>query len=309
MRRPEILPQRWNSFTLTPALLRAEGIHPQRLRRGDIDRVSYGLYRQDADGLTPTMRAALLARELPDCVISDVTAARLLGLHLPWEVAGDDAVHLTQPAGTARRIRRPGVTSHRREMTAGQVRSHNGVLVTTPARTWFDLASRCSVASLVAFGDQLVRMPRESFEGRSDPYATSGELAGIVEGAGRVKGKRRAEEALALIRVGADSFPETELRLALMEAGLPEPDLQVPADPAQKFSPCADLGYPGLKIAIQYDGTTHFSPEQQRRDQRRDNAFLSEGWILLRFNSLDARDGFRQAVARVRAALRSRGVF
>ena len=33
----------------------------------------------------------LLAEELPDCVVSDVTAARVLGLHLPWEVARDDA--------------------------------------------------------------------------------------------------------------------------------------------------------------------------------------------------------------------------
>ena len=306
MRRPEALPQRWNGSTLTPALLRAEGIHPQRLRRADTDRISYGFYRQDADRLTSGMRAALLAEELPDCVVSDVTAARVLGLHVPWEVARDDAVHLTQPAGTARRIRRHGVTSHRRALRQGQVMVVGGVPVTTPARTWFDLAARCSLTSVVAFADQLVRQPRQRFEGRDEPFASLRELVGVVEEAGRVPGKARAKEALGLIRVGADSFKETELRLALVDAGLPEPELQVPADPAGPFSHPADMGYPGLKIAIQYDGGTHFDPDQQRRNQRRDNDFYAQGWLLLCYNSSDAQNGFRRAVSQVRSAVRLR---
>lgn len=303
MRRPEVLPQRWNGSTLTPALLRAEGIHPQRLLRSDIDRVAHGFYRQDAERLNPEMRAALLAEELPDCVLSDVTAARLLGLHLPWEVTRDDAVHLTQPAGTARRIRRLGVKSHRRELREGQVMSFGGVPVTTPARTWFDLAARCSLTSVVAFGDQLVRQPRQRFEGRDAPFASFKELAGVVDGAGRVPGKARAKEALGLIRVGADSFKETELRLALVEAGLPEPDLQVPADSTDPRSHPADLGYPWLKIAIQYDGETHFDPGQQRRNQNRDNEFRAGGWLLLCFNSVDAQNGFHRAASQVRSAV------
>ena len=181
-----------------------------------------------------------------------------------------------------------------------------GVPVTTPARTWFDLAARCSLTSVVAFGDQLVRQPRQRFEGRDEPFASLRELVGVVEEAGRVPGKARAKEALGLIRAGADSFKETQLRLALVDAGLPEPELQVPADPAGPFSHPADMGYPGLKIAIQYDGGTHFDPDQQRRNQRRDNDFHARGWLLLCYNSSDAQNGFRRAVSQVRSAVRLR---
>lgn len=73
-----------------------------------------------------------------------------------------------------------------------------------------------------------------------------------------------------------------------------------------EFSPCADLGYPQLKIAIQYDGESHFTPAQARRDQARNNAFLSRGWLLLQFNADDARDGFRRSTYQVRSALRIR---
>ncbi|WP_106122304.1 endonuclease domain-containing protein [Nesterenkonia sandarakina] len=63
------------------------------------------------------------------------------------------------------------------------------------------------------------------------------------------------------------------------------------------------MAYQAWKIAIQYEGDTHFTPEQQRADQRRDNIFIAEGWRVLRFNAEDAREGFQRAVAQVRAAL------
>lgn len=270
-------------------------------------RFSQGIHGEtSAQPFSLKERALALAETLPEVCLSDVTAASCLGLWLPPEVRDDQQIHLTQQTGTTRRIRRPEVTGHRRRLREEETVRIGPARVTSAARTWFDLSASCSVQSLVMLGDHLVRKPRQRFEGRSSPFATSAELFRVVERAGRVKGKARAREALGRIRGGADSVKETALRLALVDSDLPEPELQVPADPHMEFSPCADLGYPQLKIAIQYDGESHFTPAQARRDQARNNAFLSRGWLLLQFNADDARDGFRRSTYQVRSALRIR---
>ncbi len=118
---------------------------------------------------------------------------------------------------------------------------------------------------------------------------------------------RRARKALELIRVGADSAKETAFRLAVIDAGLPEPELQVPVEPRRPGGRRADAGYPEYKIAIQYDGSSHFTPDRARADQRRDNEFVAAGWTVLKFNVEDDREGFATAIQQLKVALLSRG--
>ncbi|GAA1808400.1 hypothetical protein [Nesterenkonia flava] len=299
-----------------PAALRAQTVTTQALRELDISRfrahrrdmtaVSRGIYlwTPDQDQAGELQRLRALSNSLPQCCVSDSTAAKVHGVTLPWEIADDDAVHLTQPAGTSSRIRRPGITSHRRAIDAHDLVLRHGLVLTTPARTWFDLAEVCSLQSLVQLGDHLVRQPRFRFEGRHVPHASLQELQAVVDRAGRVKGKRKAKEAVTLIRVGADSFRETEARLRIIQAGLPEPQLQVRPFPGCPYP--ADMGYTEWKIAIQYDGGHHFTPEQARRDQQRDNAFFSAGWVLLRWNAEHARDGFATGIRQLGSLLQQR---
>ncbi|WP_218221637.1 endonuclease domain-containing protein [Nesterenkonia sp. Act20] len=178
--------------------------------------------------------------------------------------------------------------------------------MTTPVRTWFDMAGLLSVDELVIIGDHLVRRPYSSYEGRFEPYATLEQLNEVVESMHGSPGRRRAMAAADLVRVGADSARETKLRLALIRAGLPEPSLQVPARPDWPHSPCADMGYPELKLAMEYDGATHFTVEQARFDQRRNNTFLSAGWTVLHFNADDNAEGFASAVRQVAEAISRR---
>jgi len=109
-------------------------------------------------------------------------------------------------------------------------------------------------------------------------------------------------EAIAL-RI-ATSGPETKLRLALVAAGLPEPQLQVRLDPDDRWSPEADLGYRRLRIALQYEGASHRTPDQLRRDNRRDAQVDKARWRYLKFDSADLFDGFARACREVREALR-----
>ncbi|WP_427129644.1 hypothetical protein [Pseudarthrobacter sp. S9] len=117
-----------------------------------------------------------------------------------------------------------------------------------------------------------------------------------------MKGVEKARLALDEMRVGSDSFPETFLRLALLDARLPEPELQLRLDPYDERSPAADLGYRRFRIAIQYDGAHHLTREQQSRDNRRDEAFRGAGWAYFEANADDLADGFEDVISRIKRA-------
>jgi hypothetical protein len=177
------------------------------------------------------------------------------------------------------------------------------IRVTTAARTWLDLAAvhpRLDRDDLIVAGDHLVNLPWLTGVGRTDPITTLAEIRAAMQRAGRFRGITAAREALEFVRVGADSPPESRTRLALVDAGLPEPELQVPADPADPCSPRADLGLVRWKIALQYEGYHHRDARQQAADAHRDAWFQTHGWLVIKVTSADLRDGFRRVVRLVR---------
>lgn len=296
----------------TAAAAAAHGVSRDRLTRSDVVALGSGVHalrafaeRFDDDALLRAKAAALIA-ERPDAWVSHASAARLHGLWLPRALRDDTRLHLSRPAGPDTWTRRRGVCGHRMQVRDGDVVRVGGLPASSPARAWLDVAGRCGEHELIIMGDQLIRTPYLRYEGRSTPFATVPGLREMLDDARGAPGRRRCLAALERMRIGADSVQETRLRLALVDAGLPEPALQVPAVPGDRFSPRADLGYPELKIAIQYEGETHFGPEQQRADQRRDNVFHGEGWTVLRVNVEDHRDGFAAIVAQVAALLAAR---
>jgi hypothetical protein len=183
-----------------------------------------------------------------------------------------------------------------------EVTVQEGISISTPARTWLDLASILPLEDLVAMGDQLVRHPRPGLEIRTEPWATREDLSTMLKRHPKLQGIVKARHAVELIRTGADSAPETFLRLALTAAGLPEPELQLRLVPGDSYSPAADLGYRKQRIAVQYDGAHHRTREQQSRDNRRDEVFNAAGWRYFKFNADDLANDFRGAVRRVRFA-------
>ena len=305
------------------------GLPPDRARRSDLERVGQGIHRQRAHpgtgwadlglpepghGFSPDHLAALLRRR-PDAVLSHETAAHLHGLPMParaWrrrdpatgELDVDPPVHLTVARGT-RRVRRAGLMDHRRPLAPEFVTHVHGLRVTTVDRTWLDLCSLTppwTFEDLVAAGDHAVRHPWTP-AGRTDPATTIAALRSALHASGRFHGRPAAREALDSVRVGADSPPETRLRLALVAGGLPEPELQAALEPGDPVSPVADLAYRHVRLALQYDGAGHRTREQQARDARRDRYGQARGWTTLRVTWADGREDFRGVVAVVRRRL------
>jgi hypothetical protein len=242
---------------------------------------------------------------------SHVTAACIWGLPLPASVAQDATVHVSS---AARALRATGVTGHQVKDELVRVVTHpgSGLRVTDPATTWAMLATTLPhVNDVVAVGDAVIRVPRTPGpRGRIErPALGSMEQLEAAAKAGRRVGAARLRKALKLIRPGAASRPETWARLTLLDAGLPEPVLDLDVyDGRGVFVGCVDLAYPELRIAIEYEGDQHRTdPRQWQRDIEKHERLADLGWRVVRVG----RDQlFRDPGAftgRVRALLIARG--
>lgn len=96
----------------------------------------------------------------------------------------------------------------------------------------------------------------------------------------------------------AESPMETRLRLLLVQAGLPKPEVQANLhDAAGRFVGRADLYYPAARLVIEYDGANH--RDRLADDDRRQNLIQAAGYRLLRFTRADLSERPAAVVAMV----------
>ncbi|MFB9818805.1 DUF559 domain-containing protein [Arthrobacter ramosus] len=304
MRNEFALPAELLSGPFTLAQAQARGVPRDRLLRADVERVSRSLYRPIGWDFDLESAARALSAATPGAWISHVTAARLRCSCLPPWLADSTELHLSKPRSVPG-ARRKGVIGHRVIAAENEVESVDGIRISTRPRTWLDMARLLPLNDLVCMGDELIRVPRQALEGRDTPFATLEELRALVERHPNLQGVVRARQALELMRVGADSAPESLLRLAMLDAGIPEPELQLKLRSDDPFSPSADLGFRQRRVAIQYDGGHHLAEAQTLSDRRRNKAFETAGWTVLVFRKDDLADGFELATKKIKKALRS----
>ncbi|KUM32721.1 hypothetical protein [Arthrobacter sp. EPSL27] len=304
MTLPPKLPGSLASGPFTIAAATSLGVPRTRLRKPDVRPVSRGVYRPVAWSFELEAAARALSAASPNAWISHVTAAVLRNQLLPPWLSDSEELHLSKPRALPE-VRRKGIIGHTVLAFDDEVETEDGIRISTRPRTWLDLAQRLSLYDLVCMGDELVRIPRFGLEGRSEPFATIDGLRTLVGRHPNLQGIIRARAALELMRVGADSGPETLLRLAMCDAGLPEPELQVELHPGSAGTPTADLGYRRRRLAVQYDGGHHLLPAQIFSDRRRDKAFEAAGWTVLLLTKEDLADGFAGAIGRIKRILRS----
>ena len=293
------------------------GMSAQHVRRADLVSLRRGLYARRGIPITEIDVVAALCRADPTLVVVDLSVARMLDAPLPramspWRRGMPVHVNVTDPSRRgssdsvlrfhARALERDETCRFRTPVSPTGVRS---VLpITSPARTWRDLARYLDLGQLVEVGDHLVRTPRRAFEGRSTPWTSVRELAEHCTG----PHSARLRAALADVRAGADSPMETRLRLAFARAGLPAPLLNQPmvaADGRALHSP--DFSWPRWRVCGEYEGRTHSAPDQITKDIARTLRAEAAGWVELRFAAPDAANDCARAVHRTREALLARG--
>ena len=227
-------------------------------------------------------------------VVSHRTAAALWGLEVPL-VRDDGRVHLTVPPAT--RIRsRTDRQVHWSSLPEWQVARRGDVVLTSPGRTWRDLAAVLPAAALLAVTDQMLarRYPHEGFER-------------VLENAGGMRGVRTARRVLPVADALAGSPMESVLRWLVHEAGLPEPVLQhVVRGVHGKALGRVDLAWPEHRVLIEFDGDVHRERRVFVNDLRRQNGLVLVGWVVLRFTSADVVGRPAWVVATIRRALEAR---
>lgn len=215
----------------------------------------------------------------PEAVFSHTTAAVLWGLPLPSSMRDD--IHITMPLGT-RAPRRRATVGHQSVLASSDVRVVRGIRVTSPVRTFLDLADALEPDALVAVADRIIS--------RRAPLATIADLEAAVEVAARRRGIRRARSALERMDAGSESPKETELRLVLTDAGFGPFDANYAVhDESGRFVARVDLALVRFKIAIEYEGDHHRDRDQWRRDIARRRRLEAAGWFYISVTQADLR--------------------
>lgn len=308
MKTPRSLPEELRGRPFTVADAAFAGVSPRRWRHGSLERLGRGIRTEGTTAALPlSVRVRPFIEVNERCAASHVTAAELHSLPQRRQDAAFDVYHLIRPEGAAH-LDRPHVTVHRMKLYQDEVTRIDGIPVTTPARTWLDMAELLSIDEIVAMGDSCVRVPRPEFEGRDMPLCSTRDLQRMIDRHRGKRGLRKAKEALELIRVGSDPAQETMLRLAIVRAGLPEPELNVPIiteDGARHHEP--DLSYRRYRIGIEYDGEHHGEEGQTARDITRSERYAALGWTEVRISRRHMLNDAKPAAAKVLVALAQAG--
>lgn len=263
---------------MTRAGALAVGFDDRQLRHSSLVRLSRDTYLPRSLTDSPeALVAAVLMNSPSDAVASHLSAAALWGIEIPLLDRSDRRVDIIVGEG-GRAESRADRRLHRLALADDEKAIRLGQPVTTPARTWRDLAAVLEPPALLAVTDQLIRV-----EG------TKEELDRQLLRRPRGRGCARARQILPLADPRAESPMESVVRWLFHEAGLPRPELQyVVRDATGAFLARTDFAWPTRRVLVEFDGDVHRERDVFVRDVRRQNLLVGEGWTMLRYTSADA---------------------
>ena len=273
--------------------VRASGLNERELRHPDVVRLSRDTYLPRAlRGELTSRLAAVLLTSPPGAVVSHLSAADVWALQIPNRDRDDDRVHITIPAGSSAESR-VDRRLYRLPIGRSDVVRKGSVPVTSPARTWRDLAGILQPPALLAATDQLL-----------NGLASRQELAEELARRPRGRGCARARLVLPVGSPLAGSPMESVLRWLIHDGGLPMPRLQHPVhDAAGVVVADADMAWPERKVLVEFDGDVHRERTTFVRDRRRQNRLVAAGWTILRFTSADVYGDPEGVLEQIRRAL------
>ncbi|MWV50979.1 hypothetical protein GRS96_17045 [Rathayibacter sp. VKM Ac-2803] len=290
------------AFTRGAAI--AAGWTEDRVRSRILSRPFHGI-RTVVEPRTHLDRArAYLPRLRAGQYFSHLTAAIVFEIPLAARRAEEDPIHVSV-LDPARPPRCRGVIGHVISSTSLHFGERLGLPVTDAESTWLLLGAELPLKELVAATDHLLFTPRF---GRGDrPFATRESLTAALE-AYRGRGSRALRSALADASESAASRPETDLRLVMVDAGLPEPVANAPIYADGRLIAIGDLVIEKWKVLVEYDGEHHRTGDAQfARDRRRLLELQLAGWIIVPVRKEGLGKGRARTIAEIRAALHAHG--
>ncbi|MFF5261927.1 hypothetical protein ACFY4C_23570 [Actinomadura viridis] len=250
------------------------GVSTGQLRSKQFRHMLYDVYAWAGLPDSMELRCDAAALVLPEsAVFCGVTAARLYGIPVP---DGDQRIHVAVPSTSSTVPRVKPLKIHSYSIPHDHVGTFKGHRLVGPARLFLELAAALPRIDLIVAGDHMLR----------HRLTTERRISDFIGLCRRRRGVRKAKDALPLLEERSDSPPETRLRMLIVDAGLPRPVAnQDVFNDWGLWLARPDLSYPGLKIAIEYEGAHHQEDyTQYASDIERDGRLLDHGWIVIRVN-------------------------
>ncbi|QAY74642.1 hypothetical protein ET445_16205 [Agromyces protaetiae] len=241
-----------------------------RLRASDLRTLHRGVRMPSRAGDSFAVHTASLALVMPPAAFfCGTSAAEIHGIPLPPSAVFPSRGLEVGVPSEHRALRRRGIIGRKLRVREADLTAVHGRLVTTPARTWCDLATSLDVPHLVAAGDWLIRAGA----------ATRAELGDAVEDHPGRRFRGRLRLALRLLDERAESPKESELRAIVVLAGLPVPTPQVVvSDEFGRFVARGDLVFEDYGEVREYQGDHHRTDRAQwRRDRTREAEIEATG--------------------------------
>lgn len=193
------------------------------------------------------------------------------------------------------RRRQSGLIIRKDRLADDEITMVDGLPVTTPARTAFDLGRYQQRSAALGRLDALMR---------AAPFAAA-EVSALLDRYGPVRGVRQLRELLPLVDAGAESPRESWLRLLFIDNGFDRPETQIPVLEDGFAFAYLDMGWRDVQLAVEYDGEQHSTDRSQYvRDAWRHPRIQRTGWEVDR---VIKEDRPLQILARVYEAWLRRG--
>jgi very-short-patch-repair endonuclease len=280
------------AFTVGQA--QSVGVPGHRLRARDLNAEVAGV-RSLRHDLELAERCALFQLRLtPESFFSHTTAAQLHKIPVPHDAAHSSLLHISLPA-PHRAPHARGIAGHSLQIEPHDLLTRpDGLRVTTPLRTWFDLAHMLGLLDLVAAGDALIHWRL--------PLVSAVDLADALNRPLNRRIRRKIRQAAALLNDRSESPPESKLRAILELAGLPLSGVNhVISDAFGEFVARTDLTIARYRIILEYQGDYHRTTKGQwRADMTRRAKLEAQGWRVMDLNADDLKNP-TELVQRIRA--------
>jgi hypothetical protein len=259
----------------------------RELNSGSMERLWQGIYCHGEATDDLRLRGLDLACGTPVAVCLG-TAAALYG----FDTEEPNDLHVLNPArGQLRSV--DGLVVHRRD--GAPLTVVTGRPATAPAWTAVEVARGLRRPRALATLDAALR---------SRTCTAAGLWRAALEQSGR-RGIVAVRDLIPLADGRAESPMESEARLAMLDGGLPVPELQYEIVDGNGELRRLDFAWPDCRVAVEYDGMHwHSGADAMRRDRRRYTALQDIGWMVIPIVFEDVRYRSYDFVARIDAQLR-----
>jgi hypothetical protein len=259
------------------------------LNNGVLQKVWHGIYGLNELGEpTPALRLRGLDLATGTKVTACMgTAAAAYG----FDTEQGTDLHVLNPEG---RQLRPthGLVVHRRE--GAPVSMVRGRPATAPAWTAIEVARALRRPRALATLDAALR----------SGTCSRPELVRTVELQSGRRGIVKVRELLPVANPLAESPMESEVRLVMIDGGLPPPVLQYEVVDQSGRTWRLDFAWPETRVAAEYDGVDwHSGPDAFRRDRTRAAALQDLGWLVVPIIFEDVRYRHAELVRRLESRL------